>query len=444
MKSIRFYLITTILAAMTLLIFLSALHGYNKSTIEAKNLLDKQLVDMANVLASLQINTDNTKTFITNINTTNTAFQIWRNQRLISRSTNAPDKPMTQLTPGFHDNNFGQYRWRIYVHFNELNQRWVITAERTDSRNHLIDNFILKSVMPVILTLPIAAVIIWLLVGSGLKPLRQLASQLQHKQEQDLSPVTLTGQLSELQPLVDSTNNLLQRLERSLTRAKRFSSDAAHELRTPISGLKINLYNLQTESPDDKNLKLLSTGVNRMGHVVEQILSLYRTTPDHYMANFESHNLHSIAQDSIAQHYPQFETKLQQIELSGESANFQCDKFTIETLLQNLLGNANKYTPEGGSIEVSVAEAKHFVQLKIEDSGPGIPEEKYHRIFDRFYRLDGDQHNTEIEGCGLGLSIVQHIVQLHHGEIKLSHSKFDTGLAISINFPITDVIRKQQ
>ncbi|VAW50512.1 hypothetical protein MNBD_GAMMA05-913 [hydrothermal vent metagenome] len=434
MKSIRFYLITTILAAMTLLIFLSALHGYNKSTKEAKILLDKQLVDMANVLSSIQIQPESFPSSITNVDTTYTAFQVWQNEQLVSRSNNAPDKPMTQLTPGFHDNNFGQYRWRIYVHLNKNNQRWVITAERTDSRNRLIDNFILESVLPVILTLPIAAIIIWLLVGSGLKPLRLLASQLQHKQEHDLSPVTLTGSLSELQPLVDSTNNLLARLERSLTRAKRFSSDAAHELRTPISGLKINLHNLQIESPDDKNLKLLTAGVNRMGHVVEQILSLYRTTPDQYMANFETLNLHVIAQQSIAQYYPHFESKQQQIELSGKSAMFQGDKFTIEVLLQNLLGNANKYTPEGGNIEITISQTDYIVQLKVEDSGPGIPEEKYHRIFDRFYRLDGDQHHSEIEGCGLGLSIVQHIVQLHHGEIKLSHSKFDTGFAITINF----------
>jgi two-component system sensor histidine kinase QseC len=443
MKSIRFYLITTILAAMTLLIFLSALHGYDKSTKEAKNLLDKQLVDMANVLSSLQIQQEHTQPFVTDVESTNTAFQIWHNQQLINRSSNAPDKPITQLVPGFHDNNFGQYRWRIYVHLNEYNQRWVITAERADSRNRLIDNFILESVLPIILTLPIAAILIWLLIGSGLKPLRQLARQVQHKQEHDLSPVTLTGPLNELQPLVDSTNNLLARLERSLTRAKRFSSDAAHELRTPISGLKINLHNLQTESPDDKNLKLLSAGVNRMGHVVEQILSLYRTTPDQYMANFDSHDLHAIAQQSIAQYYPHIETKQQQIELSGESVWFQCDQFTIETLLQNLLGNANKYTPKGGNIKITISQIDDAVRLKVEDSGPGIPEDKYHRVFDRFYRLDGDQHTSEIEGCGLGLSIVQHIVQLHHGEVKLSHSKFDTGLAITINFPTVDSINEQ-
>ncbi len=109
----------------------------------------------------------------------------------------------------------------------------------------------------------------------------------------------------------------------------------------------------------------------------------------------------------------------------------------METLLQNLLSNANKYTPRQGQVLISVNRVNDYIQLKIEDSGPGIPEEKYHRVFDRFYRMKGAQQDSEIIGCGLGLSIVQHIVQLHHGHICLSHSKFDTGLAITINFPLS-------
>ncbi len=303
MKSIRFYLITTILAAMTLLIFLSALQGYNKSTKEAKNLLDKQLVDMASVLSDLQIAPESKQSIVTNIETTNTAFQIWHNQQLISRSNNAPEQLMTSLRVGFQNSNFAHYRWRNYVHFNAATERWVITAERTDIRNRLIDNLITESALPVIIMLPVASLIIWFLVGSGLKPLRQLAIQLQQKQEHDLSPVSLTEPLKELQPLVNSTNNLLARLEAAFERTRRFSADAAHELRTPISGLKINLYNFQIESPDNNNLKLLTAGVNRMEHVVEQILSLYRTTPDQYVTNFEYLDLHKITQHSIAQQY---------------------------------------------------------------------------------------------------------------------------------------------
>jgi len=444
MKSIRFYLIATILAAMTLLIFLSALHGYNKSSKEARILLDKQLVDMANVLSVLQVQPSDHQTITINVITTNTAFQVWQDQQLLSRSSNAPELPMTRLKPGFSDSNFGQYRWRNYVSYNPASERWVITAERADIRNHLIDNFILESVLPILLMLPIAVLLIWLLVGSGLRPLRQLAEQLQQKQENDLSPVSLPDPLKELQPLVDSTNTLLARLENAFDRAKRFSADAAHELRTPISGLKINLYNQRIESPDDKYLALLTAGVNRMEHIVEQILTLYRTTPDQYMADFETLDLHAIVQDSIARQYLDFENKGQQIELTGGRAMMQCDQFTMETLLQNLLSNANKYTPEHGQIAVDVRPIDDSIQLRVEDSGPGIPEDKYGRIFDRFYRLDGDQHDSDIEGCGLGLSIVQHIVELHHGTIQLSASKFSngladnqvSGLAITITFPV--------
>ncbi len=451
MKSIRFYLIATILAAMTLLIFLSALHGYNKSTKEAKFLLDKQLIYMANVLSELPFETGGSraheKSIVIDTLTVGRAFQIWQDEKLVSRSGNAPDTPIARLTAGFQDSNFNQYRWRNYIHHNQDTNHWVIAAERTDIRNRLIDNLIIESALPVIIILPIASIIIWFLVGSGLKPIRQLTQQLQLKQANDLSPVFLNEPLKELQPLINSTNSLLARLKNSFEREKHFSADAAHELRTPISILKIHLYNLQADSPDNEKLQPLISAVERMGHLIEQILSLYRTTPDQYMANFKSIDLYHVLQDSIAQQYSMFEAKNQQIELFGETAVLQSDKFILETLLMNLLSNASKYTPENGNIEISIRtcnddkSGNDYLELKIEDSGPGIPADKYHRIFDRFYRLHGDQHNSKIEGCGLGLSIVQHIVQLHNGTIKLSPSKFDSGLAVTIQLPLTNTER---
>ena len=442
MKSIRFYLIATILAAMTLLVFLSALHGYNKSTLAAKNLLDKQLIYTANILSSLPVssNTNNDlEHYIIRSNTlTNSrAFQVWHNNHLISRSSNAPETPISTLETGFHTSNFNQYRWRTYTQLNSDTQHRVITAERTDIRNRLIDNLIIQSALPVIITLPVAAVFIWFLIGSGLQPVRRLSEQLQQKQAHDLSPVSLYKPVNEVQPLVYSVNNLLARLKSAFEREKHFSADAAHELRTPISILKIDLYNLQAEFPDNNKLQPLLTSVERMGHLVEQILTLYRTTPAQYLEKFEPIDLYQSAQDSVAQQYPYFDSKNQQIELLGSCSMISSDRFLLETLLQNLLSNASKYTPANGRIEISVTTDKHGAQLKIEDSGPGIPEDKYQRIFDRFYRLHGDQNNSSIEGCGLGLSIVKHIVELHHGEIHLSHSHFKSGLAVSIHFPVS-------
>jgi len=437
MKSIRLYLIATILAAMTLLIFLSALHGYNKSTIEAQHLFDKQLINMANILsASVPQHNTIRQTIISNIKTSNNAFQIWQKNRLISRSDNAPDTLITSLKPGFRDSNFNHFRWRNYVHYIPSVDLWIITAERADIRNRLIDNLIIESALPVIITLPLAALIIWFLVGSGLKPILQLSRQLQQKQSNDLDPVTLGEPLQELQPLINSTNGFLLRLKNAFDREKHFSADAAHELRTPISVLKVALHNLTTELPDNNNLSSLILSVDRMEHLVEQILSLYRTTPDQYFAKFKAIDLYSITQNCIAQQYSTFEASEQQIELIGERVIIQSDAFILETLLKNLLSNANKYTPENGKIEVSIKDEGDDLRLRVEDSGPGIPADKYHRIFDRFYRLNGDQNDTGIEGCGLGLSIVQHIVQLHKADIQLSHSKFSSGLAVTIRFPL--------
>ncbi len=435
MNSIRFNLIATILAAMTLLIFLSALHGYNRSTQEAKVLLDRQLRDIAHILSLAEEGRPPRIADIGRVDTTTMAFQIWHRNTLVGRSTNMPTEAVVQFVPGFQNRNFNGYRWRCYVHRNRTADSWVITAERTDIRNQLIDNLIVVSAVPIIMILPAALVLIWYLTGLGLRPLKQLSSQLQEKQPGDLSHVRLAHTPAELRPLIDAINNLLTRLGDGFLREKRFSADAAHELRTPISALKISMHNLKKQAPDSIDFSPLEGGINRMGHVVEQILALYRINPDQYHAKFESIDVVAVAQSCVADNYAMFAAKQQQISLNGDSAILDGDRFTLETLFRNLLGNANKYTPEDGQIEITIDTDSRHVRVRIEDSGPGIPETLYQRVFDRFYRLDDAQDDTAIEGCGLGLSIVQHIVQLYDARLELSRSKFASGLAITIRFP---------
>jgi len=297
---------------------------------------------------------------------------------------------------------------------------------------------IMSSTMPTLLILPIAWIMIWVLVGRGLRPINLLAQQLKHKQASDLTPLSLTESVKELAPLVESSNGLLQRLQNALEREKRFSADAAHELRTPVSVLMVYLHNLATQLPKgNEDLQQLTRGVERMAHLIEQILALYRSSPDQYASNFEAINLYELVQTVIAQRYAMFEGKNQQIELLGEGGWLQGDLFALDTLVSNILINACKYTPNEGDIKVTVHTEQQQVVLSVEDSGPGIPEDQYERIFDRFYRLHGDQHTSGVTGCGLGLSIVQHIVQLHHADIILSRSSFSSGLNVTVRFPLT-------
>ncbi|MGB5472018.1 MAG: ATP-binding protein [Gammaproteobacteria bacterium] len=434
MNSIRIFLVVALLATMTLTVFLSALHGYRESMSEAQTLFDIKLADAAQLLAITHGRSlsdsgvrDTARQF---------AFQVWQGDDLWQHSANAPLTPMARLEAGYEYNNFGSYRWRTYVLPDPPTQRWIITAERVDVRNELAESVILKSVAPVVVALPLTGLLIWFVVGYGLAPLRRLAIHLRDKRADDLGPLPFDEQPRELLQVVTSINDLLRRLDASFRREKSFAADAAHELRTPLSAMKIHLHNLARDLPtDNHNLQQLESATTRMQNVVEQVLALHRTAPDEIMVRFEPIDLHALAQDYIARKYSRFEDRNQQLELEGAWACVAGDRFALETLLQNLLDNACKYTPAGGMIRVSVQERGAHVILRVQDSGPGIPADQHDRIFDRFYRGGGDQHASGIIGCGLGLSIVRHVADLHHASISLGVSELAGGLSVSISFP---------
>jgi two-component system sensor histidine kinase QseC len=257
------------------------------------------------------------------------------------------------------------------------------------------------------------------------------------KRSDDLSSLSQTERPKELDVLTDSINALLRRLDAAFEREKRFAADAAHELRTPLSVLKVQLHNLLRDSTaDDAQLRSLQMAVDRMGHSVEQVLMLYRMTPDQFAAKFVQLDLAGLARQAIAELYPQIEAQGQQIELIGEQTFMPGDVFAVHTLLINLLDNASKYSGKEGEIRVHISHTADQVILKVEDSGPGIPAIERERVFERFYRVGGDRHKSGITGSGIGLAIVRHIAEMHHAVIELAESGFGSGLAVIVKFPI--------
>jgi len=225
MKSIRIFLV-------------AALRGYQSSMQEAEQLFDKQLLETAQLIANIHTE----KTAPTIDQTSNIAFQVWQEGNLTASSSNAPSTAISPLIPGFDYSNFDGYRWRTIAYYDTHNRYWILVAERTDLRFTLAESVILESVLPILMGLPIVGLLIWLIVSQGLKPLRKLANELSNKQPYDLSPLSIQTPKQELEQIVISSNGLLKRLETSLLREKQFASDAAHELRTPISTLKVQLY----------------------------------------------------------------------------------------------------------------------------------------------------------------------------------------------------------
>ncbi len=434
MKSIRFYLVVALLSTVALGNFVAAVYGYRSSMIEAQALLDMQLADAATLINTMQPRS----TLVVEQPSSRLAFQIWtENGRLVQRSSNSGEIPITVFEDGFRDENFEGYRWRVLSRLDERQRRWILVAERIDIRTQLADDLILRAVVPMVVSLPIIALIVWLVVGNGLSLIKQLAQELRGKRADDLSRLTTSDPPVELAPVVDAINDLLKRLNDSVLRERRFSADAAHELRTPLSAIKVHVHNLRSEFPEHADeLAILDRDLGRLSHLIEQIMLLYRVTPEHYKANMQKIDLHSLAQELIGDLYAEIDNKQQTISLAGTSQTISGDRDSLIILLSNLILNASKYSPEGASIRVFVDHTELGICLGVEDTGPGIPLAEISRVFDRFYRVGGDRHDSKADGCGLGLAIVKHIADLHHANIILENNADAPGLTVNVIFPV--------
>lgn len=433
MKSIRFYLVVALLSTIALGNFVAAVYGYRSSMIQAEALLDAQLNDAAVLIGMMRT----VSTPLVEPPSGHLAFQIWTaDGTLIQRSANTSNAPITTLENGYRDENFSGFRWRVLSRFDEQQQRWLLVGERIDIRTELADNVILRAVLPIVASLPLIALVVWLVVGNGLSLIRKLAQELRGKRADDLSRLSTSNPPVELAPVVDAINDLLRRLKESVLRERRFSADAAHELRTPLSAIKVHIHNLRSEYPDESDvLQALDRDIGRLSHLIEQIMLLYRTTPESYQANMQEVDLRALAQSVIGELYADIDDKQQTIALTGDAQTVTGDRDSLIILLNNLILNASKYSPQGASITVHVDRSELGICLVVEDTGPGIPLAEMSRVLDRFYRVGGDRHSSSVDGCGLGLSIVRHIADLHHANIVLENNADGPGLSVSIIFP---------
>jgi two-component system sensor histidine kinase QseC len=449
--SIRRYLVLILLSIITLVTFLAAVQGYKASMEQANNLFDEQLQIMSKtLLATSAIYNENTLRRsldeTTVVPSKHIAYQLFINENLLLRTDNAPKKSLTQLSAGFTELNFLGQRWRVFIESSTVDQfhqihKKVIVAQPIKQRFSLAEQVILSAVTPIILVIPLIALFISMAIRHALKPLTVLRRELSEKKINDLSKLSSETTTTELQPVIHTLNQLFERLSSAFSRERYFASDAAHELRTPLSVLKINVHNLhitQSDKLDNQgqaSLVQLAQSVDRMAHVVDQILTLNRTNPDQLTMEVTKLELQALLQQVISDLYPEIIKHQHDISLESQVTTIYANEFALLTLVKNLIGNACKYTPNGGHILVRTEVDEKSFTLIVEDSGPGIEESEYGRVFDRFYRVGGDSHQSTVVGCGLGLAIVQHIAKLHSAKIILAKSVQLSGLKVSVNFP---------
>ncbi|MEL0648799.1 ATP-binding protein [Pseudoalteromonas agarivorans] len=430
--SIRKRLTLILLSMMVLTCFLALVKGYQKSMRHGENLLDNELKIVAGVLIEQPLALSTNAVQVSN-NSAQLLYQIWQNNSLLSGSSSLSNNQIS-FSEGFQTANVAGQRMRVFVM--SKNTRKVIVAEPMSKRFELAEAVILSAMLPMLWAVPLLAIFISFFVKYALASLTRLSKQLATRQANDFTPINWQVTDEEIKPVINRLNDLFKRVENAYLRERFFASDAAHELRTPLSSLKINVHNLankQSNLQDHQELQAMSQGINRLSNIVEQMLILGRTQPEQWQRQFSEQSLLTITQQVVSEQYDKIDEKSQTISLEGDDFVINGDEFTLTTLIANLLSNAIKYTPNNGQIIIKLASNNNSYSWQIDDSGAGMTEEQKERIFNRFYRVGGDQHPSGEQGAGLGMAIVQHIIAIYGASIYLANSYLG-GLTVKVTF----------
>jgi two-component system sensor histidine kinase TctE len=309
----------------------------------------------------------------------------------------------------------------------------VQVAETLDKRARLANEIIKGVIFPQFMILPLALMLVWFGLSRGLAPLKTLQRRIRDRAPDDLSPIDPLGAPEEIAPLVDAFNDLLERLGRNVNAQKRFIADAAHQMKTPLAGLRTQSeLALREHDPDElrRALQQIARGSERAAHLISQLLSLARMENLRDSTTMTPVELAGFAREVVTDWVPTaldrgrdlgFEVNAPAA--SGEPAPAPATvaghPVLLRELLNNLIDNALRYTPDGGSVTVRVVADGRPVQLEVEDSGPGIPEGERDLVFERFYRVLG----TGVDGSGLGLAIVREIAEQHGCSVRIEAAR---------------------
>lgn len=364
-------------------------------------------------------------------------IQVWSDDSLRVVQSRAYSFLPRQSVPGYSTVTLANGAWRIYaVH---AGSRTVQVAQKLSTRRERALSLALHSVWPVI---PISLLLFaaaWWAISAALSPLHRIGRELARRSVDSLTPVPGAGVPTEVAGLVTELNSLLARVSQALQSQQRFVADAAHELRSPITALKLQMQTLarsRDETARSQALGRLLGGVDRASRLVEQLLTLAREEPaSRSVAPCVTNLADSVAQ-ALADVIPFAATRHIELTASGlPDLQVIGDPDSLQMLVRNLLDNAIRYTPEQGQVRVDLQAAGTTATLRIMDSGPGISPEDRLRVFDRFYRVPG----TGAPGSGLGLAIVRTIAERHGAQIVLGESA-PGGLSVSVTFPVPGAI----
>jgi len=432
MNSLRLRLLVSLVGLLALAAVAMAAITYHNVLGETEKLFDYQLQQMALSLRDQgEIEPEQADTLADE--RLDVVIQIWTvDGRAIYASrphASLPERALLGLATLTVDGR----AWRTYGV--ATRDRVIQVAQPVDIRQRLAAHAAWRSVLPLLLTTPIAALAIWWLAARNLAPIERLAREVRTRDARSLAAVPTAGLPDEIAPLASALNALLARLSSSLDSQRAFVADAAHELRSPLTALKLQLELLRRA--DDAETReaariAIGEGIGRASRLVEQLLALARSEPDAVLP-VERVDLAAAARQAIDDTTPFADSRSVSIALIAHGgACVKGDPVALNLLVRNLVDNAVRYSPTASRVEVRVRQQSGEVVLEVDDAGPGIPDAERERVFDRFYR----RADAAGAGSGLGLAIVRSVASAHAATVRLGPSTLG-GLSVSVSFPAT-------
>ena len=361
-------------------------------------------------------------------------YYLWRGERLLLRSQEAPELAFDAALEGFGEVREGDRVWRSFRLDGPEGLR-VLGLEPLRVRGHISAEIARGMAWPLLLELPLLGLLIWAAVRAGSRSLRRIARAVSTQAGDHLQPIERTRVPVEIHGLVDAINDLLGRVDETLRRERRFIDEAAHELRTPVAGMRLHLSNL-IEAEDEvaraRALAQIQRGQARLERGVAQLLTLSRLGPGAPAPRSERVDLCVRLPEWLAEWIDAGLANDDELELvAAAGCAIEIDPEQLQLLLRNLIDNALRHGGRPAQLRIELARSANEVRLVVEDAGPGLPPDERARVLDPFYRPPG----TRADGSGLGLSIVARVVELSGGQLSLGAGREGRGLRVEIAWP---------
>jgi two-component system sensor histidine kinase QseC len=438
-RSIRRELLVVLLAAVAIIWISTTIVSYLDARHELDELLDAHLAQSASLLV-VQIGRESDEIDVEHAPllhrySRRVAFQFWENGTVLRlHSANAPNSRLSPTSDGFSDANAEGKRWRVFSGWDADRRYLVQVGEQLDARDEIVAKIAKNMLWPLLVALPALGLLIWLGINRATRPLRLLNRQVEDRAPDNLVALDFGDAPAEVAPLVTSLNRLFNRVQTSMENERRFTADAAHELRTPLAALRAQAQVARgagDETERTRSLDNVIAGCDRASHLVDQLLTLARLEPETFAAGHEPCNLRELVRLEVAEIVPAALAKAIEIELQGgPPVAVPGDARLIRILLRNLLDNAVRYSPPETAIHVRVDERDGGAFVTVADGGPGVAAEERERLGQRFHRLPGAQ----APGTGLGLSIARRIAQIHGATISFDETAPGIGLTATVAF----------